>query len=167
MSIGASKIWSPTSYCPHCSWGSGITKGKNTHSVILASGWSVEEMAVHQSTTVLIWLAATAIISGCRTPGSQRVNAEGHAYAVIAQKQGQILGGKSALSIERPSDILRRQLIERLSLPVAGPASLGTDQLSPVAHWPEPSYPKAPASRGEVSLTSGEPLPGPWPPTLI
>ena len=31
----------------------GVTKGKETHSVILASGWSVEEMAVHQSTMVL------------------------------------------------------------------------------------------------------------------
>jgi precorrin-4 methylase len=31
----------------------GVTEGKNAHSVILASGWSVEEMAVHQSTMVL------------------------------------------------------------------------------------------------------------------
>jgi precorrin-4 methylase len=31
----------------------GVTEGQNAHSVILASGWSVEEMAVHQSTMVL------------------------------------------------------------------------------------------------------------------
>ena len=31
----------------------GVTEGSNSHSVILASGWSVEEMAVHQSTMVL------------------------------------------------------------------------------------------------------------------
>ncbi|WP_207679883.1 SAM-dependent methyltransferase [Desulfonema magnum] len=31
----------------------GVTEGKNSHSVILASGWSVEEMAAHQSTMVL------------------------------------------------------------------------------------------------------------------
>ncbi|MBN1932054.1 MAG: hypothetical protein JW786_10655 [Desulfobacterales bacterium] len=31
----------------------GVTEGKNAHSVIFASGWSVEEMAVHQSTMVL------------------------------------------------------------------------------------------------------------------
>ncbi len=31
----------------------GVTEGKNSHSVLLASGWSVEEMAVHQSTMVL------------------------------------------------------------------------------------------------------------------
>ncbi len=31
----------------------GVTEGKNAHSVLLASGWSVEEMAVHQSTMVL------------------------------------------------------------------------------------------------------------------
>jgi precorrin-4 methylase len=31
----------------------GVTEGKNAHSVILASGWSVKEMAIHQSTMVL------------------------------------------------------------------------------------------------------------------
>ena len=31
----------------------GVTEGEDNHSVILASGWSVEEMSVHQSTMVL------------------------------------------------------------------------------------------------------------------
>lgn len=31
----------------------GVTQGKNSHSVLLASGWSVDEMAVHGSTMVL------------------------------------------------------------------------------------------------------------------
>jgi precorrin-4 methylase len=31
----------------------GVTEGKKSHSVIFASGWSVEKMAVHQSTMVL------------------------------------------------------------------------------------------------------------------
>ncbi len=31
----------------------GVTEGKNSHSVILASGWSVEEMAAHQTAMVL------------------------------------------------------------------------------------------------------------------
>jgi precorrin-4 methylase len=31
----------------------GVTEGRHSHSVILASGWSVEEMAAHQSTMVL------------------------------------------------------------------------------------------------------------------
>jgi precorrin-4 methylase len=31
----------------------GVTEGKDTHSVLLASGWSVDEMAVHRSTMVL------------------------------------------------------------------------------------------------------------------
>jgi precorrin-4 methylase len=33
--------------------GVGVTEGKSSHSVILASGWSVEEMAAHQATMVL------------------------------------------------------------------------------------------------------------------
>ena len=31
----------------------GVTEGRNSHSVIFASGWTVEEMAVHQGTMVL------------------------------------------------------------------------------------------------------------------
>lgn len=31
----------------------GVTEGKNSHSVILASGWTVDEMAVHKATMVL------------------------------------------------------------------------------------------------------------------
>jgi precorrin-4 methylase len=31
----------------------GVTQGTNSHSVLLASGWSVDEMAVHGSTMVL------------------------------------------------------------------------------------------------------------------
>jgi precorrin-4 methylase len=31
----------------------GVTQGNNSHSVLLASGWSVGEMAVHQATMVL------------------------------------------------------------------------------------------------------------------
>jgi precorrin-4 methylase len=31
----------------------GVTEGRDTHSVLLASGWSAEEMAVHRSTLVL------------------------------------------------------------------------------------------------------------------
>jgi precorrin-4 methylase len=33
--------------------GAGVTEGKSSHSIILASGWSVEEMAEHRSTMVL------------------------------------------------------------------------------------------------------------------
>jgi precorrin-4 methylase len=33
--------------------GTGVTEGKSSHSVILASGWSVQEMAEHRSTMVL------------------------------------------------------------------------------------------------------------------
>ena len=31
----------------------GVTEGRKSHSIVFASGWSVEEMAVHQSTMVL------------------------------------------------------------------------------------------------------------------
>ena len=51
----------PTEVVPGLSWfnaanaalQAGVTQGTNSHSVLLASGWSVDEMAVHGSTMVL------------------------------------------------------------------------------------------------------------------
>jgi outer membrane protein TolC len=51
------------------------------------------------------------------------------------------LGTTEPLSILRPSDILRRRLIEQQNVPISSAASLGTDALAPIPHWPDPTYP--------------------------
>ncbi len=108
---------------------------------------------------ILIW-AAVAILSGCRTPGAYRVDVDQKAQGIIAEKQEQALGRKGPFSIERPSDTLRRQLLEHTSLPSTGPASLGTDKLPPVAHWPEDGFPNASRSQSQWQALSSmdEPL---------
>ena len=112
-------------------------------------------MMIHQGraglcrAVILMWVAV-AILSGCRTPRAYRVDVNQKAHGIIAEKQEQILGRKDPFNIERPSDTLRRQLLEHASLPVSGPASLGTDKLPPVAHWPEEGYPNAPISPGQT-----------------
>ncbi|SDU45301.1 TolC family protein [Desulfobacula phenolica] len=93
------------------------------------------------SALILIW-AAVMIFTGCQTTGAYRVDVDEKALDIIAEKQEQVLGMKKKFSIDRPGDMLRRQLLEHASLPVTGPASLGTDQLSPVDHWPEPGFPE-------------------------
>lgn len=63
------------------------------------------------------------------------------AQDIIAQKQKEALGKTEPLEIERPSDILRRRLIEAQNLPVSSAASLGTDALKPIPHAPKDNYP--------------------------
>ena len=62
---------------------------------------------------------------------------------IISEKQLQATGKTSPFSIERPSDILRRRLLEGQNLQTSGPASLGSDKLKKIKHWPEKNYPAA------------------------
>jgi outer membrane protein TolC len=63
------------------------------------------------------------------------------AYNIIEKKQQEALGKTEPFTIERPSDTLRRRLIEEQGLPISSEASLGTDKLKPVPYWPDGSYP--------------------------
>ena len=95
---------------------------------------------------------------GCQ-PSHYRLEADGVAKTIIQEKQQQALGKTEAFSIERPSDILRRRLLIQQNLPHAGEASLGTDKLTPIEHWPEKGYPKATLSPDQItSLEPGKPL---------
>ncbi len=105
-------------------------------------------------------LAAIAVFSlftaGCRTPAEHRVNADKVASEIITAKQKEAFGETEPLSIERPSDTLRRRLLAEQNLAVSSQASLGTDQLKPIEHWPEPNYPQATPS-GSLSDLVVEP----------
>ncbi len=95
---------------------------------------------------------------GCQ-PSYYRVKADEVANSIIQEKQEQALGKTEAFTLERPSDILRRRLLIQQNLPHAGEASLGTDKLTPIEHWPEKEYPKATLSPDRVtSLEPGQPL---------
>ena len=108
-------------------------------------------------TVILTWTAAV-ILAGCQTPGDYRVDVDRKAHGIIAETQEQVLGRKGPFSIERPCDTLRRQLIEQASLPGTGPASLGSDKLPPVAHWPEDGYLSFSVSQGQTLSSLAGPL---------
>ena len=92
----------------------------------------------------VLWLAVMLIIfAGCRTPSEYRLEADQVAADIVQETQEQALGRAGQFSIERPSDILRRRLLIDQNLPHSSEASLGTDKLKPVAHWPEDDYPRA------------------------
>jgi outer membrane protein TolC len=95
---------------------------------------------------------------GCQ-PSHYRLKADEIAKSIIQEKQKQALGKTEAFTLERPSDILRRRLLIEQDLPYSGEASLGTDQLKTIEHWPEKDYPKAKSSPDHiVHLEVGKPL---------
>ncbi len=98
------------------------------------------------------WLLGILVAAGCRSPGQYREKADKVADDIIAQKQKEATGKTEPLEVERPSDILRRRLIETQNLPVSSTASLGTDQLKPIPHWPKDQYPSGQAHSWDANV---------------
>ena len=96
--------------------------------------------------TKLLLVSLILIPLGCRSPVEHRSEADKVAAEIITAKQKEALGETEPFSIERPSDILRRRLLEQQNLAVSSEASLGTDRLKPVEHWPDSDYLKAKSS---------------------
>jgi outer membrane protein TolC len=96
-----------------------------------------------------VLLSALTLQVGC-SPAKYRKDMDKVAAKIISQKQLAATGKTSPFSIERPIDILRRRLLADQNLPISGQASLGTDKLTPIKHWPEKSYPAA-TSEGNVA----------------
>jgi len=88
-----------------------------------------------------VLLISSAALTGCKTPSQHRRDTDQAAYRIIQEEQKQAIGKAKAFTIERPGDILRRRLLIEQQLPYAGRASLGTDDLKAIPHWPEKDYP--------------------------
>jgi len=88
-----------------------------------------------------VLLAGTANVpTGC-SPAQYRRGADSAAYSILGEAQQRTLGRREPFTIESPGDALRRKLLIGQDLPRCGPASLGSDQLEPIDHWPEKNYP--------------------------
>jgi outer membrane protein TolC len=104
-------------------------------------------------------LLGTLVAAGCRSPGQYREKADKVADTIIAQKQQEAIGTTEPIEIVRPSDILRRRLIETQNLPVSSAAALGTDELQPIPHWPKDSYPpELSSSDANIPIEPNKPL---------
>ena len=103
-------------------------------------------------TVCLLFFLTVSFQAGCRSPSDYRLEADRVAGDIIQEKTEQVFGQRREFSIERPSDTLRRRLLIGQNLPYAGRASLGTDKLRPVEHWPEENYPKEQLSLDPVVL---------------
>jgi outer membrane protein TolC len=78
---------------------------------------------------------------GCRTTRQHREDADRVAAEIIAEKQAEALGRTEPFGIIRPTNILRRGLLEKQDLQHSGPWSLGTDRLQKPKYWPDDIYP--------------------------
>lgn len=107
------------------------------------------------SAAVILVCAVLLGQAGCKSPREYRKEADKTAYDIIKQKQLEAIGEVEGFTIERPSDILRRRLLEGQNLQYSAPGSLGTDRLEQPEHWPQDDYPE------DMNLVPLVPLEGP------
>lgn len=106
-----------------------------------------------------VLLGVAAAMVGCKSPQQYRQKADKVGSKIISDKQAEALGRAEPFTIERPSDILRRRLLEGQDLPRSSQASLGTDALEPIEHWPDASYPPKSSSTGpDVAVEPNRPV---------
>lgn len=124
----------------------------------------VRQLAVHRCGRSGLVLAIASLIAvggliGCKSPEQYREKADEVGSKIIDQTQTEALGKTEPFTIERPSDILRRRLLEVQDLPISSPASLGTDALEPINHWPDDSYPPESSSTGpDLAVEPNKPV---------
>jgi len=106
---------------------------------------------------VLVYVALLGL-AGCKSPAEYRQEADKTAYDIIKQKQREAIGNVEDFTIERPSDILRRRLLEGQNLQYSGPWSLGSDRLEKPEHWPQDDYPEDMNVAPLVLLEGEEPI---------
>jgi len=106
-----------------------------------------------------VMLLGLVIQSGCQRPAAYRHKADEVAGDIISQKQQEALGKTEPFGIERPSDILRRRLLDEQDLLHSSEASLGTDKLQSIPHWPEEDYPPIASSPdANIPIEPNQPL---------
>ena len=101
---------------------------------------------------ILVPAAFSLFLMGCTTTSGHLRGADTAALDIIHKKQRQALGKTDEFKVERPSDILRRRLLIEQDLPYTGEASLGSDKLKPIAHWPKRDIPNSGSSSEEAVL---------------
>jgi len=101
------------------------------------------------------WALVCLAPAGCKSPRAHRIEADDVADGIIKNNQGPAIGRNETFTIETPADALRRRLLLAQGLQVSGPASLGTDQLAPVPHWPGNRKPFEASATGAAGMSAG------------
>lgn len=88
-----------------------------------------------------IYLPLLMLISGC-SPAHFYQQTDEKIEQIIAEKQQEALGHRTPLTLQSSADRLRRRLLIEQNLATAGPASLGSDNLAAIDHWPKQNKPR-------------------------
>jgi len=120
-------------------------------------------MTSHCKINILLLSAAmctcAGLVAGCKPSFFWR-EADEAATGIIERQQQEAFGESSPFTIDRPADTLRRRLMIAQDLPHTGAASLGSDQLEVIDHWPAEARPAVVgAGPGAIqALPDGTPL---------
>lgn len=106
---------------------------------------------------VAVLLVTGVALVGCKSPEQHRRQADEVGAAIVAQKQTEAIGRTEPFSIERPTNTLRRRLIEKQDLLYSSRAALGTDMLERIEHWPEENYPPEYTPEGPHTAVTTQP----------
>ncbi len=121
---------------------------RNRHLTVIASGFAL----------------LAGIPAGCQSAGEFRQEADEVAHEIIDAKQRQGLGRTEPFTIETAAETLRQRLLSAQGLAYSHPASLGSDRLEAIAHWPDDDYLQR--ERPTEGLTADLPIPTEGPVTL-
>jgi len=108
-----------------------------------------------KSQVYLVYIVLCLILgfqAGCQSPAEHRLKTDKAAYDIIREKQQKGLGKVESFDIEKPSDALRRRLLDKQNLACGSAASFGSDKLEKIKHWPEEDYPDAKSSLDPIVL---------------
>jgi len=119
--------------------------------------FATEGRIVFPCTGIVLGTVWALCLVGCRSAGEYRKQVDETAGRIIQLKQQEALGRTEPFTIEKPSETLRRRLLEAQGLPYSASASLGTKKLKPIEHWPKDDYLEADGAVADASvpLTSG------------
>jgi outer membrane protein TolC len=135
------------------SWGGSGVAGPGARDVAVRPGPRSGPAAC----VLLGGIVLAGLLAGCR-PADYRQDADRAAYAIIGEAQKRALGKAEPFTVDSPADALRRKLLIGQDLQHAGPASVGADQLAPIAHWPQKEQPPGQADSGEPPWAGQSPL---------
>ena len=107
--------------------------------------------------TILLLLG---FVSGCQSPSQYRTKADDVAYKIIKDKQIEAIGKTEPFTVDRPSNMLRRRILEIQGLQVSGNAAIGADKLNLIPQWPEKEgYPyNQPGTEPNIPVEPNEPV---------
>lgn len=109
------------------------------------------------SSLFTVSVVACLLSSACRSPQKYREQANTVAYDIVAAKQREAFGERESFSVEQAAATLRDRLLIDQDLPISGPASIGSDELEPIKHWPSrENYLDADRAERPASLDSAK-----------